>query len=44
MYYVIDINLSISIIYKNDPSIINTRSDNTTNLYFCKTVFKNFYP
>lgn len=36
---VIYINLFIFIIYKNGSSIINTRTNNTSILYFCKIVF-----
>jgi len=40
---VININLTTLIIYKNGPSIINTASDITFVLYFCKITFKDYY-
>jgi len=40
---VINSNLSILIIYKNSPGIINTRSSFTSILYLCKTIFKDYY-
>jgi hypothetical protein len=36
---VININLSIIIIFKNGTNIINTRSNITFILYYCKTIF-----
>lgn len=39
---VILINLSIFIIDKNGSNLINTRSDTTSVLYFCKTFFKDY--
>lgn len=43
---VIDINLSIFIIFKNDPStcIVNTKFNIKYILYFCKTIFKDVCP
>jgi len=39
---VISINLSTFKIYKNGPSIMNTRSNTTSILYVCTTIFKNY--
>jgi len=39
---VILINISIFIIYKNSSNLINTRSDTTSVLYFCKTICKDY--
>jgi len=36
---VININLSITIICKNVPSVINVSNNITSILYFCKTLF-----
>lgn len=36
------INLSIFIIYKNGSNLINIRSDTTSVLYFCQTIFKDY--
>jgi len=44
MLLVINISLSMFIIYKNDPNIINTRFNITCNLYFYKTILKDYYP
>jgi len=40
---VIHINLSKFIICKNFPSIINTITNIRFILYFCKTIFKDYY-
>jgi len=36
-------DFKISLIYKNGPIIINTRSNITCILYFCKTIVKDYY-
>jgi len=41
---VIHINPSIWIICKVGPIIINTSSNITSIFYYCKTIFKDFYP
>jgi len=40
---IININLSAFRICKNGPSIINTRSNIKSNLYFCKTIFRDYF-